>query len=366
MQGSHRSFVLALAAIVALGSGCQNAKSSRGDPGTQAAPPAIPVKIEVARETTINDATEYVGTLKSRQSTVVNPEVEGKVTEIFVHSGDRVARGTPLMQIDPLKQEAVLHSQEYARAAVLANLRYAQQQQERMSQLYAEGVVSKQSLDEAQTALDSAKAQLASLDAQVREQQVELHYYRVLAPASGIVGDIPVHVGDRATTTTLLTTIDKPGDLEAYVDVPVERAPDLRLNQPVQILDGTGNVIAEGRVDFVSPEVNNQTQSILVKSWIRNEQGRLRTSQFVRTRIIWSSHPGIVIPVLAASQISGQFFAFVAEGEGKSLVARQRMLRLGPMIGSDYVVLDGIKPGDRIIVSGIQYLVDGAPIALAQ
>jgi RND family efflux transporter MFP subunit len=364
MTGSHRSLVLALVALAAFVPGCQ--KSSKGDPGASAGPPAILVKIEVARLSTVNDTTEYVGTLKSRQSTAVNPQVEGQVTVIFVHSGDRVRAGAPLMQIDPVKQEAILRSQEFARAAALANLQYAQKQQERMSRLYADGVVSKQDFDQAQTALDSAKAQLASLDAQVREQQVELHYYRVLAPTSGIVGDIPVRVGDRVTTTTLLTTIDRPGDLEAYIDVPVERAPDLRLNQPVEILDGAGNAIAEGHIDFISPEVNNQTQSILVKSWVRNDQGRLRTSQFVRARIVWSSRPGIVIPVLAASQISGQFFAFVAEGEGKSLVARQRMLRLGPMIGNDYVVLDGIKAGDRVIVSGIQYLVDGAPIALAK
>lgn len=363
MPRSNPTILLALVALAALGLGCHSNQAASGDPGTFA-PPATPVKIEVARLTAVKDSTEYVGTLKSRQSTVVNPQVEGQITEIFVHSGDRIARGTPLMQIDPLKQQAVLHSQEFARAAVLANLRYAEQQYERTSKLYAAAVVSKQSLDEAQTALDAARAQLRSLDAQVREQQVELHYYRVLAPTGGIVGDVPVRVGDRVTTSTLLTTIDRPGDLEAYVDVPVERAPELRLGEPVEILDGAGNVIAEGRVDFVSPEVNNQTQSILVKSWVKNDQGRLRTAQFVRARIIWSSHPGILIPVLAVSRISGQSFAFVAEGEGKSLVARQRMLRLGPMIGNDYVVEDGIKAGDRVIVSGIQYLGDGAPIAL--
>ncbi len=361
MFGSRCTILAVVGALAALAPGCQNAKSSKAD-----APSAIPVKVELVRLTTVSDTTEYVGTLKSRQSTTVNPEVEGKVTEIFVHSGDRIARGTPLMQIDPLKQQAVLRSQEFARAAVLANLQYAKQQQERMSKLYADGIVSKQDLDQAQTAYDNAKAQLASLDAQVREQQVQLHYYLVHAPTAGIVGDIPVRVGDRVTTSTLLTTIDKPGDLEAYIDVPVERAPELRLNLPVQITDAAGNVLAEGHLDFISPEVDNQTQSILVKSWIRNPQDRLRTSQFIRARIVWSSHPGVMIPVLAASQISGQFFAFVAEGEGKSLVARQRMLRLGPMIGNDYVVLDGIKPGDRIIVSGTQYLADGAPITLAQ
>jgi RND family efflux transporter MFP subunit len=363
MPGSNRAILLTGLALAALGFGCSSEKAASGNPESHARP-ATPVKIEVASLTTVNDSTEYVGMLKSRQSTAVNPEVDGQVTEIFVHSGDRVARGSPLMQIDPLKQQAVVHSQEFARAAALANLRYARQQEERASKLYAAGVVSKQSLDEAQTALDTAEAQLRSLDAQVREQQVQLRYYRVLAPTAGIVGDIPVRVGDRVTSTILLTTIDRGGDLEAYIDVPVERAPDLRLGLPVEILDGSGNKMAEGRIDFISPEVQSTTQSILVKSRVKNEGDRLRTAQFIRARIIWNSHPGIVIPVLAVSRISGQAFGFVAEGPATSPVARQRVLHLGAMIGNNYVVDSGIKPGDRVIVSGIQYLLDGAPVAV--
>jgi len=364
MIRSSRAILLPLAVLATLGLGCHSQKAAGGDPGASS-PPATPVKVQVAQLTAVNDSTEYVGTLKSRHSTVVNPQVEGQVTEIFARSGDRVAQGAPLMQIDPLKQQAVVNSQEFSRAAALANLRYAEQQYERTSKLYDAQVVSKQSMDEAQTALDAARAQLRALDAQVREQQVQLHYYHVLAPTAGIVGDIPVRVGDRVTTSTLLTTVDRPGDLEAYLDVPVERGPELRMGEPVEILDGAGNVMASGQVDFISPEVNNQTQSILVKSRVKNDQGRLRTSQFIHARITWNTHPGILIPVLAVPRISGQSFAFVAEGEGKSLVARQRSLRLGPMIGNDYVVEDGIKPGDRVIVSGIQYLGDGAPIALA-
>ncbi len=363
MKSLRKTRVLGAAILMALGIGCHTEKAS-SDPAA-AGPAATPVKIEVAHTTTVNDATNYVATLKSRQSTAINPQVEGQVTQILVRSGDRVAAGTPIMQIDPLKQQAVVHSQEFARVAAQANLRYAQQQQERVSKLYAEGVSSKQSLDEAQTALDAAKAQLESLEAQVREQQVQLHYYRVLAPTGGVIGDIPVRVGDRVTTSTLLTTIDQPGDLEAYIDVPVERAADLRLKEAVQILNEAGDVIADGHIDFISAEVNNQTQSVLAKSWIKNHTG-LRTSQFVRARIVWSSHPGTVIPVLAVSRINGQFFAFVAEGEGKSLVARQRQLHLGQMVGNDYVVLDGIKAGDRVIVSGTQYLTDGTPIVPQQ
>jgi RND family efflux transporter MFP subunit len=324
---------------------------------------AVPVKIQVAQSVPISDTTEYVATLKSRDSAVIMPQVEGQITDIYVHSGDRVSPGTILMQIDPTKQQATVNSQENGRAAQEANLAYAQQQYNRVSALAAAGVVARQDLDQAKSALDTAQAQLKSLDAQVQEQQVQLHYYRVAAPSTGIVGDIPVHVGDRVTTTTTLTSVDKPGSLEAYVYIPVERSPQLKANMAVQIVNGSGEAMADSRVTFISPQVDNTTQTVLIKSRIANNEGRLRNLQFIRARVIWGTHQGPVVPVVAVSRVGGQYFAFVAENENGKLVAHQKALRLGEMNGNDYVVLDGIKPGDKIIVSGVQFLVDGATVA---
>jgi len=304
-----------------------------------------------------------VATLKSRDSAVVMPQVEGVVTEIYVHSGQQVAAGIPLMQIDPSKQQATVKSQQDARAAQEANLKYAQQQYDRVNGLYTAGVVSKQELDQAKTALDAAHAQLESLEAQVHEQQVQLKYFKVDAPRPGIVGDVPVRVGDRVTTTTMLTTVDKPGTLEAYVYVPVERSGRLKMKMPVQIVDSDGKVIADSRISFISPQVDNTTQTVLVKSLIGNNNERLRTAQFIRARIIWGRRQTPVVPVLAVSRIGDQYFVFVAEpGKGGSYVARQRPLRVGQMVGNDYAVLEGIKPGERIVVSGTQFLVDGMPV----
>jgi RND family efflux transporter MFP subunit len=324
---------------------------------------AIPVKIQVAQSVGIRDTTEYVATLKSRASAIIMPQVEGQITEIRVHSGDRVAPGAVLMQIDPTKQQATVNSQEHSRAAQEANLAYAQQQYDRTSSLAAAGVVSKQDLDQAKSALDTAQAQLKSLDAQVQEQQVQLHYYRVTAPSSGIVGDIPVRVGDRVTTSTSLTTVDQPGSLEAYVYIPIERSAQLKMNMSVQIVDGAGNALADSRISFISPEVDNTTQTVLIKSRIANNEDRLRNLQFIRARVIWGMHQGPVVPVVAVSRVGGQYFAFIAEDKNGKLVAHQKPLRLGEMTGNDYVVLDGIKPGDKIIVSGVQFLVDGATVS---
>jgi RND family efflux transporter MFP subunit len=352
----------ALALALALGgllSGCQ--KSSANAPGKD--PGAMPVEVQIAPSAKIPETTEYLSILKSRHSAAINPQVEGQIIRIFVKSGDHVAAGTPLLQIDPLKQEATVSSQEASRAAQEANLRYAQISLERAQKLHAAGVISKQELDNAQTAYDAAMAQLKALDEQVKQQKVELRYYTVSAPMDGIVGDIPVHVGDRVTVNTLLTNVDEPGALEAYIYVPAERARNLKIGLPVRLLDSAGNLVSQTRLTFISPQVDTDTQTVLAKASVDNPQSKVRISQQVRAQITWGIHEGPVIPVLAVQRINGQFFAFVAVNEGKGPVARQRLVKLGDTTGNDFVVLDGLKPGEHIIVSGTQFLQDGMPVS---
>jgi len=134
------------------------------------------------------------------------------------------------------------------------------------------------------------------------------------------------------------------------------------MDMPVQIVDSQGNVIADSRISFISPQVDNTTQTVLIKARIANNEDRLRNLQFIRARLVWGTHDGPVVPIVAVSRIGGQYFAFVAEDQNGKLVAHQKPLRVGEMTGNDYVVLEGIKPGDKVIVSGTQYLVDGAPV----
>src|SRR5882724_12757286 len=138
------ALLLALAAG-AFEFGCQ--KSAADNPS--AAAPAIPVQVQIAASVKIPETTEYLSLLKSRHSATINPQVEGQITKIFVKSGDRVTAGTPLLQIDPLKQQAAVSSQEAAKAAQDANLRYAEIQLDRQRKLYAAGVVPKADVDNA-------------------------------------------------------------------------------------------------------------------------------------------------------------------------------------------------------------------------
>jgi RND family efflux transporter MFP subunit len=178
----------------------------------------------------------------------------------------------------------------------------------------------------------------------------------------GIVGDIPVRAGDRVTVSTLLTTVDEPGALEAYIYVPVDRSRDLKLGLAVKLLNENGDFLANTSVTFVSPQVDPETQTVLAKAAVPNSQAKLRISQQVRTQITWGVRNGATIPFLNVSRINGQYFAFVTANEGKGTVARQKAVKIGDSVGNDVEVLDGIKPGDHLIVSGTLFLQDGAPV----
>ena len=353
-----------LAAALAAGAIMLGCSGNAGQNPHAAGPGAMPVKVLEARAVPVDDASQYVATLKSRDSAVIMPQVEGQITQIFVHSGEKVADGSPLIEIDPLKQQATVKSQESARAAQEANLSWAKKQYDRAVGLASAGVVSKQDLEQAKANLDAAQAQMEALDAQLREQQVQLHYYRVVAPRAGVVGDVPVRVGDRVTTATQLTTVDQPGSLEAYVYIPIEHSAQLKMNLPVQVVDSEGKVLAQSRVSFISPQVDTTTQTVLVKARIANGNDALRQSQFIRARIVWGTHRNPEVPMLAVTRLAGQYFAFVAEPQnGGSFLARQKPLKVGQTVGNDYEVLGGIQPGDKVIVSGTQFLRDGMPVS---
>ena len=353
----------ALALLTATAAACN--RGSAQPQGPPAMPPT-PVVLADAKAAPIDDMSEYVATLKSVRSTTVQPQIDGQITQILVKSGDRVRQGAPLFQMDPRRQQAAVSSQEAERAAREAAVNFARQQQQRSSELLKAGAISQQELEQAETALRTADANLQSLQAQVQQQQVQLRYYTVAAPTAGSVGDVPVRVGHQVSPATVLTTIDENDALEVYVSVPIERASSLRRGLPIRILGSDGaETLATTAVNFISPQVDDQTQSILVKGPVRNPDGKLRASQYVRARIVWKTTDGLVVPVTAVLRISGQFFAFVAEGAGDKMVARQRAIKVGAIIGENYPVLDGLKPGDRVVVSGAMKLADGAPIQAA-
>ena len=332
---------------------------------TAAQPPAPPptlVELAAARPAALEDTTEYMASLRSLHSTPIQPQVDGQITRILVKSGDRVRAGTPLVQIDASRQQATVSSQQAEHAAREAAVSFARSRVERERQLYAAGATSREELEQAETILQTAEAALRAQDARIQEDQVRLQYFTVVAPTDGVVGDVPVRVGNQVTPQTVLTAIDRNDRLEVHVQVPIERAPDLRVGLPLRVLGPDGTEVASTRVSFVAPSVDHATQTVLLKGLVANP-GSLRAQQFVRAQIVWKSSDGLLIPVLAVTRVNDQYFAFVAESGQGALVARQRPVTLGPIVGNAYALLGGINPDERIVITGVQKLTDGAPIA---
>ena len=348
------------AAVLCFAAGC--GKDSNANAAKPGGPQGFPVKVMTVEAKVVPQYTEYLATLKSRSASTLQPQVEGDITKIFVRSGQHVEAGVPLLEIDPRKQEATVNNQEAALKSKLATVELTRTDLERKKKLYAAGVIAKADLDSSQSAYDAARADAEGLEASIREQKVQLRYYTVNAPGAGIVGDIPVRVGDHVTNQTVLTTLDLANQLEAYVYVPAEKSGSVHVGTSIELLDDQGKPAARTQVFFVSPHVDTDSQTLLVKAMVPNAGMKFRNAQQVEARVIWSESKQPLVPVIAVSRLSGKLFAYVAEGEGQKAVARQRLLTVGDMVGNDYVVLDGIHAGDKLIVSGVQMLADGMPV----
>lgn len=323
---------------------------------------AMPVKTMPIAMAPVAQSDEYVATIKSRRSATINPQVEGNLTRILAHSGEHVKTGQLLMEIDPIKQVTTVEAQRATENQKRALYQYNQTELDRQRKLLDAGIISQSIMDQAEQAYNNSKADYESAAALRKTQERQLSYYRIAAPFAGVVGDIPVHIGDYVSSSTQLTTVDENRDLEAYIYIPTERVSQVRNGLGVDLVDTNGKLIEHTTINFLSSQVDNQLQGILAKAPVHSNLEVLRNAQLVKARVIWSTNPAPVVPVLAVTRLGGQSFVYVATEQGGKFFARQRAVKLGETVGNTYAVQDGLKNGDRVIVSGIQFLVDGAPV----
>ncbi len=418
------------------------------DPAANASQPeVVSVELATVKNGTIRDSSEFVAQLESRQSVILQPRVEGQIERIFVRAGDLVKAGTPIMQIDAREQLASVESRasevDSARAnmqrtyankqqakanlsrslATLKNaeanlktleadlrkaqaeLRFNQGQYQRYQQVYAEGAISSQDVNQYKNSLDIAQAELEAVEAEIQaqkseieshrasinaqqaevtaqkaelvraerqiqqaqantqEQEARLDYYSITAPLTGKIGNIPVKEGDFVDTDTKLAQLAQNEVLEVNVSIPVNRALDIDLGTKIELLNAQNQVVGISRVFFIAPNVANGSQLVLVKARLDNAEGKLRADEFIRARVIWEERGGLKVPTTAISRIAGQNFVFVTEQSETGLVARQKPVQLGNIQGNYYQVLEGLKPNEQIAVTGLLQLYDGAAIA---
>ncbi|XGV99089.1 MAG: efflux RND transporter periplasmic adaptor subunit [Leptolyngbya sp. BL-A-14] len=397
---------------------------------SQMKPQLTQVDLANPKVSTIADSSDYAANLDSRQSVTLQPRVSGQVSAIYVKAGDRVEAGAPIIQIDAAQQRAQVASRDAAVESAAADISVAQSdvasaretlrslqakrtanqsdvqfnegEYKRYQDLFAQGATSKQVLDQKLNALQTARANLRQTEADIQAQQsaitrsqatvaknqrtlqqaqanvsegqAELQYYTIKAPFAGVVGNIPIKVGDFVDNTSQMLRITQNEQLEVQMQIPLERAGALRLGLPVQLLDEQSKVIQTGKLSFIAPDVDANTQSVQAKAVFDNPGNKLRTAQFARVRVIWSTRPGVLVPTTAISRLGGKDFVFVAKpfkdsgckaaaaGQGApppkdvspdQMVAAQKAVKLGRIVGNDQEVQEGLSGGDRIAVSNI-------------
>ena len=222
--------------------------------------------------------------------------------------------------------------------------------------------MSQQDVDAARSAADQAEASLRAADATIASQKTRLGFFTITAPIDGVVGDVPVKIGDFVTPMTPLTSVTQDSGLEADVQLPVERAQGLGPASRVRLLASDGGIAGDSPVVFVSPRAEAATQLVLVKGAFDGLSG-LRAGQVVRARIVFSTREGLSIPVSAVTRQAGQTFAFVVDASNH---ANRVPVALGALQGNHYVVESGLDVGARLVTSGLQMLQDGAVVQPAE
>ncbi|HIK54692.1 MAG TPA: efflux RND transporter periplasmic adaptor subunit [Synechococcales cyanobacterium M55_K2018_004] len=387
------------------------------------APIAVPVKLQVLETSTVADSSEYVGRLESLERVDLRAETQGRIAEVRVQPGDRVVPGAIILTIQPAQTvpqlEGAQAGVEVARAnrnvmvqqlrtaeknleiarseldSVQAGQRLAKTNFDRATFLLSQGAIGRFDYDRARTELDvsinrvrsaqervgqaevainQARAAVRQAEAGVRQAQsqvaaaeVNVGFKQVTAPIAGVVGEIFVKPGDLVSSAQTITNIIQNDALELRMSVPSNRLSQLRQGLTVELIDpNTRQRISTGQVDFIAPSVDQSAQAVLVKAQFANSNGELRNGQFVEARIIWERGTGLLIPTNAVLQMSGKSFVYVAEtdesGGKEQTVARMRPVELGDIQQQSYQVLNGLKPGENLVVSGILRLRDGVPI----
>jgi RND family efflux transporter MFP subunit len=337
--------------------GCAKKPAAAGA-GTQ----AMPVQTATVALQPVAQSSEYVATIKSRRSATMQPQVSGVLTQIQVRSGDHVKTGQALMNIDPQLQKATVESARATERQKKAVFDYQSVEIERQRKLFEAGVTSSDAYDQAKQAHDNAKSDYESAVESRKSQEAQLAYYTIRAPFAGVVGDIPVHVGDNVSAATMLTTVDEGKDLEAYIYIPTERAGQARLGLDVELMADAGKLLDKTKINFLSPQVDSTLQGILVKAPVNASPDLLRNAQMIKARVIWSTSPMAVVPVLAVIRQGGQSFVYVVRKQGSMTMAMQTSVTLGDTVGNGYSVSSGLNPGDKVIVSSTQFLVNGMPV----
>src|ERR1700752_5354265 len=322
---------------------CNKAKSAAPGGG---GPPPMPVEIAIAQADTVVDAIQATGQIEAVQSTELRPEVQGRITTIFVREGQAVGAGTALFKVD----DAELKAQA---AQADADRQLARQAYERTKQLIAQNASSASDLEQ-------AEAKSRSADANYELLKTRLDRTVVRAPVGGVAGRRLVSLGTFVNNQTPLISLQSVNPQHAVFNVPERYADRLRLGQLVsfQVAALPGRNFS-GEVVFVSPVVELPSRTIVIKAQVPNPERQLQSGMFIEARLATEIRPkAVIVPEDAILPLQGQTFIWAVK-EGK---ADRRPVTLGVRTAGWVEILSGINAGDSVVVGGTMMLYPNATL----
>ncbi|HAX20985.1 MAG TPA: efflux transporter periplasmic adaptor subunit [Hydrogenophaga sp.] len=343
------------------------AAAAGGSPGGSAAasagrPAAGTPGVEVVqvKSLALRDDAQAVGTLRSRQSVTLRPEVSGRISQIAFADGARVRRGQLLVQLDDVLQKAELSQAQAQLSIARANLK-------RNEELVAQAFVAQRVLDESRAALQVAEAQVALA-------QARLSRMRLTAPFDGTVGLRVVHLGDYVKDGADLVNLEDTSQLTVDFRLPERFQTRIAAGQPVEVeLDALPGKRFSAKVQAVDPLLDANGRSIAVRAVLPPAPGgELRPGMFARVTTVFSTNAAaLVVPEEAIVPQAGKQFVFrllkEGEGDGAKLVSRRTEVQLGVRRGAQVQITQGVAEGDTVVVAGQQRLQkDGTAVRVVE
>jgi membrane fusion protein (multidrug efflux system) len=334
------------------------------------APPPPTVEVMTVTATNAPESAEFIGQLDSPQNVDVRARVEGFVDEMLFTEGTEVKEGDPLFKLDdkPFRKQLAAANGDLAEAKAALN-KY-DKDVARLTPLAAKRAVPQQDLDNAVAAVDVGRAAVVTAQAKVDSAAIDLGYCDIRSPVTGLIGAKQVSIGDLVGKgePTLLATISTLDPIWFYCNVSEVdyikaqsegAAMGKRFEEfPVSLILADGSTFPEGgRFVFIDRAVNPKTGTLRVRAEFPNPRRQLRPGMFARIHVdLGYRTNSILVPQRAIAELQGKNFVWVIGPDNK---AAQHTVKVGSQIGQDILVLEGLKPGDRIVTDGLQKVRDG-------
>ena len=335
-------------------------------------PPPLLVQAAPLAERRFHDSLDTVSTLEAREEVELAAQAGGRVLRLLVRSGEPVRAGQLLLVLDQTQLRAEV-------AALRARAERDRLNDARYQQLVQQGAATALQRDEFRAAAIASREEL-------RARLADLSYKDVRAPIEGVLGDITIKPGDVLQAGTPFSRIIRNDRLQSRIDIPANRASQVRPGQGVELRQsGGGPVLARGTVLSLDPGVIPTSQTLLARASVVNPAGPLRNGQRLRTRVLLAEQRRPAVPFSAVSRQSGQSFVFVLgtlaelrRDPGQSPLARrrdlpastpvalQRPVRLGALEDGLYPLLGGLEPGVRLIRTSTLGLRHGTPVSVSR